>query len=418
MALMTLVRAVRRLFLRALKIVTESVHACRAKLVTCWRNERTLGEALADAFINVVLILTWVLITFLSEMIPTRYRPSISTRVDMRLDEYMFGTTLGRSMSILNLLLGALLLYLKLGGGRGFQVVNFTAQEGNERVSVLEAKEVVELSGGPHFEDDPPCHDTDPNTIKGGSLKVNSWAPACLCIFAYFFVCMANYFTISTNFAKFITSWIAYVVLLWLVPLAVCLWLYLFHPPGSVRLYLTALGMHNIAVVLMHIFFPTAPPLYLHDYGEYLNATYSMTYTTGIIRQRLPYFITDLLHMVNPKYFSSFPSLHATVASLSFLFLLYYSASHVLKLLAAGLLLFQWWAILYLKQNFRADVLFGALVSIATFTYLEYSPNGFRKVHYDFVRSRSQNDFIKGSSMGMRLNSRNKLVDFFDPLVH
>lgn len=213
-------------------------------------------------------------------------------------------------------------------------------------------------------------------------------------------------------------SWFSYVIGHFCVPLFTAIWLYVFHAPGALKCFGLALGAQNIAGVLTHLVFPTAPPWFIHKYGDDAEANYdTLGYAAGLTRAKFStgtHIVTEGFHK-SPIVFGAVPSLHSAMAVLCFFFVCYYSRWTSAKLALLAFVFCQWWATIYLDHHWRIDLFVGLLYSIASYTV--FSKWMIPRVDHAFAEARLNHDFSKGSTMGMRVFRNTKLQNFFDPMA-
>ncbi|CCF57255.1 hypothetical protein KAFR_0C02620 [Kazachstania africana CBS 2517] len=134
---------------------------------------------------------------------------------------------------------------------------------------------------------------------------------------------------LESNFNKFkdITAWFSYVILHVTTPILTAVYLYVFHPAGTLKCFSFALGLQNIAGVFTHLLFPTASPWFTHLYGindsEHVNYKQE-GFAAGLIRvdnHLGTHLNTNGFHL-SPIVFGAVPSLHSAIAFQCFLFLI------------------------------------------------------------------------------------------------
>lgn len=255
----------------------------------------------------------------------------------------------------------------------------------------------------------------------GGYKPYNCWhlSPVILTMASWYLLNFVYYFRMPISRIKDFTSWGSYVLGHFFVPLFTSIWLYVFHAPGALKLFSYGLGFQNICGVLTHLTLPTAPPWYFTIYGANDTANYDMPgYAAGLTRVDVEmgtHLHSDGFHK-SPIVFGAVPSLHSAMAVMCFYFISYYSRWTILKVAALFFICIQWWATIYLEHHWRIDLLVGMLYSLVTITILRFWKGGFNKVDKDFIEARLEDDFQRGSTMGMRVFSNTKWESFFDPL--
>lgn len=127
--------------------------------------------------------------------------------------------------------------------------------------------------------------------------------------------------------SKDLLAWLFYVVLHIMVPILVAIYLYAFHPPGTVMVFALCLGIQNLLSVFTHLLLPMAPPWFTHLYGindtDHVNYT-QKGYAAGLTRVDThmgTHLNTNGFHK-SPIVFGAVPSVHSATAFLCALFLL------------------------------------------------------------------------------------------------
>ncbi|EGW35216.1 uncharacterized protein SPAPADRAFT_58414 [Spathaspora passalidarum NRRL Y-27907] len=218
---------------------------------------------------------------------------------------------------------------------------------------------------------------------------------------------------------KNIVAWVFHVVVHFVVPPLFGGWLYIFHPPRALKLFIVSSGLQTVAITLTYLVFPNAPPLFIKLYGENKEPTFDMIYTDGItsVDMRFGVMLHKLSYYAIPNKFSSFPSLHSANACLIFFFVCYYSKWTSFKLLGLVNVLGQWWSELYLDHHWRFDCFAGMLYAITTWVLLMNWKKGLQYVDDRYTNAKANLDMKHGSTMGMRLFRNTRLKNFFDPQV-
>ncbi|KDN39928.1 PAP2-domain-containing protein [Tilletiaria anomala UBC 951] len=193
-----------------------------------------------------------------------------------------------------------------------------------------------------------------------------------------------------------ILAWIPYGVVHFVAPFVVAACLFIFAPPGSVKVFGTSFGFMNLIGVIIQIVFPCAPPWY--ELREGLTpANYSMKGSpAGLAR------IDELfgghgytLTFSNaPVPFGAFPSLHAGTATMEALFCSYFFPFYITLIKGKGgkgnsrwrggrdiridVRFFYWlyagwlyWCTMYLMHHYLIDLVAGGcLATICFFFFL------------------------------------------------
>ncbi|KAK6460662.1 hypothetical protein DFJ63DRAFT_315324 [Scheffersomyces coipomensis] len=248
---------------------------------------------------------------------------------------------------------------------------------------------------------------------------LNNWyLTAPLLLSASWFILNFDYYLFREpiHTPKDILAWFSYVIGHFCAPLFTAIWLYVFHAPGSLKLFSIALGVQNIAGVLTHLSFPNAPPWFIHLYGENSLADYDMPgYAAGLTRVDVAmgtHLNTNGFH-ASPIVFGALPSLHSAMAVMVFFFLSYYSRWTFVKLIGLSFVILQWWATMYLDHHWRLDLFVGMCYSIVMFSILQ---PWLRNNDKRFMMARLRKDYLNSHTMGMRVFKNTWLESFFDPL--
>lgn len=169
-----------------------------------------------------------------------------------------------------------------------------------------------------------------------------------------------------------ILAWLPYGMIHFALPFVLAGLLFLFGPPTCLRSYAFAFGYMNLFGVMIQILFPAAPPWYKLING--LNpANYSMGGSPGGLKRIDELFGIDLYTTTftnAPVPFGAFPSLHSGCAVMETLFL-----SYLFPRFAAffwGYSFYLWWCTMYLTHHYFIDLIAGACLSFAIFTYTKF----------------------------------------------
>ncbi|QLL32693.1 hypothetical protein HG536_0D02150 [Torulaspora globosa] len=154
--------------------------------------------------------------------------------------------------------------------------------------------------------------------------------PFLLPLVAFLLLNFEHTFAVQTNenFQKWkdILAWFSYVILHLTAPILTAVYLYVFHPPGTVKCFALALGLQNLMGVCTHLLLPMAPPWFVHLYGindvEHVNYT-QKGYAAGLTRvdSHLGTHLNNAGFHLSPIVFGAVPSLHSAMAVQCFLFL-------------------------------------------------------------------------------------------------
>ncbi|CUM63909.1 uncharacterized protein PRCAT00001497001 [Priceomyces carsonii] len=436
-------------------------------------NGRNIFQLVLNFSINFSPVFIWLMIFKNAGLIPKSIRPSIHVEAAMKLDEFIFNfrdVPFGSAISFLILLMVSYLFYKLIYSKKCLTSYYYQKEiyALNNRLppsssessisTILDLEENSEyelsnlqefdsgyLSPAPgDFQEDRHIGDLEYfatssyNSISSSASLIskkilhhmkpgksyrpyNCWylAPPLLLAFSWLLLNIAYVLKDNINSKKDILAWFSYVICHFFVPLFTAIWLYVFHAPGALKLFSFGLGMQNIAGVLTHLLFPTAPPWYIHLDDKNKTASYDFPgYAAGLTRVDMAmgtHMHSKGFHM-SPIVFGAVPSLHSAMATMVFFFISYYSRWNILKVLALCFVVLQWWATIYLDHHWRVDLLIGMFYSIIAYTILFRSKRGLKKVDRDFVKAKLRFDFKRGSTMGMRTFRNTKLQNFFDPL--
>lgn len=420
-------------------------------------NGRSFAAFILDFSINCSLVILWAVLIKLVNITPIEWRPPIFHRLCMRLDEYLFNSFIGSSLSIACLILVSWMLYssyyddiLETPPLKNHYIYPVcykldtspikTSSETSEnnsslsspifsssRPSATYSQDMPYTNSGVDLENDLELSLSDDyahRNLDNYLFKFNtSWwklGPPILLASAWFLITFINQFnsTFVIEKPKFILAWVAYVILHFVSPLLVCVWLYVSKPPGSLKLFLLACGLQNTIIILTYFFFPNTPPLFFKLYGEHLKPTFDLIYHDGISRKdmKVGRIIHQSIYYAAPTKFASLPSQHSAMACMNFLFVSYYGNWPIIKLVALSHILLQWWSSLYLEHHWRVDLLAGLMYAIGVFTVIKLHKFGLDANHQNFTNARSRFDFQKSSTFGMRLFRSTKLERLFDPI--
>ncbi|KAG2195591.1 hypothetical protein INT46_011837 [Mucor plumbeus] len=178
-----------------------------------------------------------------------------------------------------------------------------------------------------------------------------------------------------------ILAWIPYGVIHFSFPFIFSFLLFIFGPPGSLKVFGKAFGYMNLAGVLTQLFFPNASPWYEIIYGS-APADYSIPGEAGGLLR-----IDDILGLdlygstfgTSPLVFGAFPSLHSGCATLEMLFVAYLFPR--LKPVAAIYVMWMWFATMYLTHHYMIDLVGGSIYAILTFVVAQ---NFLPKINPDY----------------------------------
>ncbi|SPO23095.1 related to AUR1 - inositol phosphorylceramide synthase [Ustilago trichophora] len=184
-----------------------------------------------------------------------------------------------------------------------------------------------------------------------------------------------------------ILAWLPYGVLHFAAPFFVAAFLFVFAPPGSVKVFAQAFGFMMLIGVMIQIVFPCAPPWY--ELREGLTpANYGMRGSpAGLAR------IDALFHSHGytltftgaPMVFGAFPSLHAGNATMKALFCSYFFPIVVkigrirldARVLYWTYCFWLYWCTMYLMHHYLIDLVAGAC--LATFCFYFFLTDAMRE---------------------------------------
>lgn len=195
-----------------------------------------------------------------------------------------------------------------------------------------------------------------------------------------------------------VLAWMPYGVIHFAAPFFVAAFLFVFAPPGSVKVFGQAFGFMMLIGVMIQIVFPCAPPWY--ELREGLTpANYGMRGSpAGLAR------IDALFHSHGytltftgaPMVFGAFPSLHAGNATLKALFCSYFFPVKLCigrlrldaRVLYWGYCAWLYWCTMYLMHHYLVDLVAGAC--LATFCFYFFLTDEIREAmeqHYPYRNS-------------------------------
>ncbi|KAK0549142.1 Phosphatidylinositol:ceramide phosphoinositol transferase (IPC synthase) [Tilletia horrida] len=178
-----------------------------------------------------------------------------------------------------------------------------------------------------------------------------------------------------------ILAWFPYGVIHFVAPFVVAACLFVFGPPGSVKVFGSAFGFMNLIGVFVQVLLPCAPPWY--ELREGLTpANYSMKGSpAGLAR------IDALFHGHGytltfsnaPVPFGAFPSLHASCATMEALFCSYFfpiALNMFRGRLRVDTRVFYWtycfwlyWCTMYLMHHYLIDLVAGGCLATLCFYF-------------------------------------------------
>lgn len=161
----------------------------------------------------------------------------------------------------------------------------------------------------------------------------------------------------------------------------------LYTPNPRLHTFLYTFGCMNLAAVVTHLLFPTAPPWYFAKYGT-APANYSMKGDPAILARvdatLNSQFFTKMYRDGGKVVFGTWPSLHAAWPYLMAVFRPR-PASRPVRFAIYFYVVWVWWAAIYLQHHYLADVLGGALYAQIAVAFVrpkggdpEVAPDGYR----------------------------------------
>lgn len=177
----------------------------------------------------------------------------------------------------------------------------------------------------------------------------------------------------STKSYLDLLAWLPYGIIHFALPFVLAGLLFLFGPPTCLRAYGFAFGYMNLFGVMAQILFPAAPPWYkiLHGLAP---ANYSMGGSPGGLARMDVLFGFDMYTSTftnAPVPFGAFPSLHSGCATMEAMFL-----SYIFPKFAPvwwGYVFWLWWCTMYLTHHYFIDLMAGAALTFAVYTYTKYT---------------------------------------------
>lgn len=424
-------------------------------------NDKSLVRLVLSFWINFAPVFLWLMIFKNAGLIPKSIRPRIHVLLAMDLDIFMFDVEkqpIGALVSLAGLFCVAWLVYHRFYVASAYAELSSFQDDNSFEMSSGGSSDLEDMSGTvdlvKYHSSAPSVPGDFQDDIHHGELvffkklshrriaartaeinrkivdhiqntglyrPYNCWhlSPVLLTAASWFLLNIAHYFRLEIYTAKDLFSWASYVLGHFFVPLFTAIWLYVFHAPGALKLFSFGLGMQNVAGVLTHLLVPTAPPWFIHLNGANVTANYDMPgYAAGLTRVdvRMGTHLHSKGFHASPIVFGAVPSLHSAMAVMAFYFVSYYSRWTALKVMALSFVCIQWWATIYLDHHWRVDLIVGMFYSLVSITILRTWSKGFRKVDKDFIDARLRFDFLRGSTMGMRVFRNTRLQPFFDPL--
>lgn len=285
-------------------------------------NQRNVITLPLNFLLNFSVIFIWLMVFKNAGLIPIDWRPKIHSKFAFFMDVYLFGdywdellvqynssayfsitifTSFAFTLVCLILLPLAIWYYIYY-----IKKVNYNILEWNDHIF--------------HFN-----NRSNPKRMRAFFI------PFFLPLFVFVLLNLDHFFAVQTdeNFTEWkdLLAWFSYVILHLTAPILTAVYLYVFHPPGTVKCFALALGFQNLMGVATHLLIPMAPPWFVHLYG--INVTDHVNYqqegyAAGLTRvdtQLGTHLNTAGFHL-SPIVFGAVPSLHSAMAFQCFLFLI------------------------------------------------------------------------------------------------
>lgn len=158
-----------------------------------------------------------------------------------------------------------------------------------------------------------------------------------------------------------VLAWLPYGIGHFGAPFVCAIAIFIWGPPGTLRVYARAFGYMSALGVAINLVFPCSPPWYENMYGL-APANYKVQGSAAGLERIDKLLGVDLYTSAfkgSPQVFGAFPSLHAGDATLEALFL-----GHVFPDLFPFFIcyvLWLWWATMYLSHHYAVDLAAGSL---------------------------------------------------------
>nr|KAJ3408245.1 Aureobasidin resistance protein Aur1 [Polyrhizophydium stewartii] len=164
---------------------------------------------------------------------------------------------------------------------------------------------------------------------------------------------------VDPNAAFDLALFLPYGILHYISPVLFTAWLYKYGPPGSIRVFLQALGWQNFAGVVTQLVFPCAAPWYNDKYG-FQPANYSIpgdpAGLSNVDALLGTHMFTNTFNS-SPLVFGAMPSLHSGFACLIMFFALHISPRAGRA--AVAYVAWMWTATMYFRHHYMVDVIAG-----------------------------------------------------------
>lgn len=285
-------------------------------------NTRNIPTLVFNFALNFFPVFIWLTIFKNAGLIPTSWRPPIHNRLAFLADIYMFGDSAGelvaqygesaraaaRASWLTSSLLAVVLIVLPL------LLWYHIYYKRRVNYNVIDPHATI-------FHNNQPFSPTSPRALFP------------FLFFIYVFISLNSVHLFAKQdeavFTKHkdLLAWVSYVLLHLLAPIFTAIYLYVFHPPGTLKAFSLAMGLQNICGVFSHLLMPMAPPWFIHMYG--IHDTEHVSYEQEGFAAGLTRVDTHLGTHLNSKgfhkspiVFGAVPSLHSAMAVQCFLFLI------------------------------------------------------------------------------------------------
>ncbi|KAJ3009965.1 Aureobasidin resistance protein Aur1 [Thoreauomyces humboldtii] len=172
-----------------------------------------------------------------------------------------------------------------------------------------------------------------------------------------------------TSTAGDVLAFIPYGFLHYISPAIFVLWLWYHAGVKTAIVFAQAFGVQNILGVVTQVLCPTAAPWYNDLYG-FAPANYTMPGNPGGLARVDKLFGTHMYSNAfnnSPLVFGAMPSLHSGFAVLIMIFAMHFSRR--LGSVFMFYVCWQWWATMYLRHHYMADLVVGALYSTVIYMF-------------------------------------------------
>ncbi|CAH6721126.1 hypothetical protein CLIB1444_05S04148 [[Candida] jaroonii] len=359
----------------------------------CWKNNRSVSKVLADFAVSALPFLLWLILFNSVNMIPNNVKPRINVRLLLRLDDYIFNNFMGIISCIILTNLISLGLFNKFYK-ETFSSIDYTKFNLPLTIVPKRSRKYTRSS-----------------TKVAGDLLLHN-LPLIFISFSWFILKIVFSFKEPITKFKNLLALIFFIMGHFLILPITIYYLYLFQYPGVLKRFIIILGLQNLIIVLIHIFFPNVPPIYIQYYGENKIPSYeSPGYSEGLTRIDINPFVQYIILYVKSIEFGILPSLHSSISLLITFFLCYLIKSIMVRVGIVIYLLLQIWSSLYLDHHWKFDILVSIIFSSGFFLLIKSDLDNLKT---NFLHNYKLN--YNGSTMGMRLFKGTKFESLFNPL--